>query len=73
MIISPDSSVHSMPHVAEPSHTTMDFRETKEPALNLGLFILTIINSNNIISITQCSLQCRELVYSWIKYYHDAH
>lgn len=52
MIISPDSSVHSMPHVAEPSHTTMDFRETKEPALNLGLFILTIINSNNIISIT---------------------
>lgn len=40
MIISPDSSVHSMPHVAEPSHTTMDFRETKEPALNLGLFIL---------------------------------
>lgn len=42
MIISPDSSVHSMPHVAEPSHATMDFRETKEPALNLGLFILLL-------------------------------
>ncbi|XP_050304350.1 ecdysone-inducible protein E75 isoform X3 [Anthonomus grandis grandis] len=43
MIISPDSSVHSIPQIPESTSTTMDFREAKEPVLNLEFDGTTVL------------------------------